>query len=109
MDRAALGIVMLSSGVRRELASHARVYADGLLKFEPAELGSVRIPVVQARRDALAVFRNATALFLAGKDTEAEALADAWVVGCQGKKSKWKAIWTSSTSSNSEGLPMRTT
>jgi adenine-specific DNA-methyltransferase len=79
IDRAALGIVLLTSSVRRELARHARIYADGLLKFEPSELGSVRVPVVKARADASRVFQTATALLLAGKESEAEALADAWV------------------------------
>jgi hypothetical protein len=79
IDRAALGIALLTSAVRRELARYARVYADGLLKFEPTELGSVRVPVVAPRRNAVAVFKQATALLLAGKESEAEALADAWV------------------------------
>jgi adenine-specific DNA-methyltransferase len=81
VDRAALGIVLLTSRVRRELAQHARVYADGLLKLEPTELGRIRVPVVETRRGALAVFRHATALLLAGKEAEAEALADDWVEG----------------------------
>lgn len=80
-DKATLGLLLLTSAVRRELARHARVYADGLLKFEPAELGSVRIPVVTARPDAMVVLRRATTLLLAGRDSEAEALADSWVAG----------------------------
>ncbi len=80
-ERATLGILLLSSAVRRELARHARVYADGLLKFEPSELGGIQVPVVQPRRDAMSVFRRATALLLAGKEREAEALADAWIAG----------------------------
>jgi hypothetical protein len=81
MDRASLGILLLTSTVRRGLERHARVYADGLLKFEPTELGGVRVPVVRARRDAMRVFKQATALLLAGKDSDAAALADAWVRG----------------------------
>ena len=81
IDRATLGIVLLTSGVRRELARHARVYAEGLLKFEPTELGNIRIPIVKARSDALTVFKTATAFLLAGKSAEAEELADAWVAG----------------------------
>lgn len=78
-EKAALGVVLLTSGVRKELACHARVYADGLLKFEPTELGSVRIPIVVARRDAPDVLRRATALLLQGEEEEASLLADAWV------------------------------
>jgi hypothetical protein len=80
-ERAGLGIALLTSKVRRELARRARVYADGLLKLEPTELGRTRIPLVKARGDAQKVFALATALLLAGQVTDAEALADAWVAG----------------------------
>lgn len=80
-EKATLGILVLTSSVRRELARHARVYADGLLKFEPTDLGGVRVPVVGARKDAVRVLREATALLLAGLEAEASAMADAWVDG----------------------------
>jgi hypothetical protein len=72
-------VLLLTSTVREELAGHARIYADGLLKFEPTDLGAVRIPVVDARKDAPRVLREATALLLAGREAESSALADAWV------------------------------
>lgn len=80
-ERAGLGIALLTSKVRRELARRARVYADGLLKLEPTELGRTRIPLVKAREDAQKVFSLATALLLAGQVADAEALADAWIAG----------------------------
>lgn len=80
-EKATLGLLLLTSAVRRELARHARVYADGLLKFEPTDLGGVRLPVVEARKDAVRVLRRATALLLADREDEASALADAWVGG----------------------------
>jgi hypothetical protein len=79
-EKATLGLLLLTSAVRKELARHARVYADGLLKFEPTDLGAVRVPVVQPRKNAARVFRNATALLLAGREAEASAMADAWVI-----------------------------
>ncbi|MEZ4257509.1 MAG: N-6 DNA methylase [Polyangiaceae bacterium] len=79
-EKATLGVLLLTSSVRAELARHARVYADGLLKFEPSELGSVRVPVVRARDDAARVLRDATVLLLAGREAEASAMADDWVV-----------------------------
>ena len=80
-DRAGIGLALLTSAVRRELSLRARVYADGLLKFEPADLGSVRVPVVLPRPGAVELFKKATALLLSGRRAEAEALADAWVHG----------------------------
>lgn len=80
-EKATLGVLLLTSSVRRELARHARVYADGLLKFEPNDLAEVRIPVVGARDDAIHVLRDATMLLLAGRESEATAMADTWVQG----------------------------
>lgn len=78
-EKALLGILLLTSPVRSELARHARVYADGLRKFEPTDLRAVRVPVVQAREDAVRVFREATSLLLSGCEGDASAMADAWV------------------------------
>jgi hypothetical protein len=78
-EKATAGLLLLTSSVRKELARHARVYADGLLKFEPIDLGAVRVPAVQARKGVEHVFRKATALLLAGREAEASAVADAWV------------------------------
>lgn len=78
--RLAVGIALLSSQVRKDLAVRARVYADGLLKFEPAELGNVRIPLPEEHRsDARQVFETATELLLSGRETEAQDLADTWI------------------------------
>lgn len=79
VEKATLGILLLTSSVRRELERHARVYADGLLKFEPTELGSIRVPVVCPRRDAAEILHHATALLLAGREEDAIAKADEWV------------------------------
>ena len=78
-QRAALGVLLLTSTVRRELLRHARNYADGLLKFEPRELGSILVPKVGRITGAPGVFKRATALLLEGREAEAEALANKWV------------------------------
>jgi adenine-specific DNA-methyltransferase len=77
-DRAAIGLALLTSKVRRELACHARVYADGLVKFEPTELARILVPVLLNRLDATDVLERATALLLAQDEAAAEALADGW-------------------------------
>lgn len=78
-ERATLGLALLTTEVRTELRRRARAYADGLLKLEPTELGSVPVPIVPARRGAPGVLRKATALLLGGKEREASAIADAWL------------------------------
>jgi predicted RNA methylase len=83
-EKATLGLLILTSAVRKELARHARVYADGLLKFEPTDLGGVWVPVVRARQDAPRVLREATALLLMGREADASAMADAWVAASAG-------------------------
>lgn len=77
-EKATLGLLLLTSSVRREMAGRSRLYADGLLKFEPTDLGCVRVPVIEARRDAARVLREATTLLLAGREGEASVMADAW-------------------------------
>jgi hypothetical protein len=77
-DRAAVGLALLTSKVRRELVRHARVYADGLVKFEPSELARILVPTLLPRPDAMDVFERATALLLADDKPAAEALADEW-------------------------------
>lgn len=77
--RAALGLLLLTSLVRRDLLRRARNYADGLLKFEPRELGSIEVPVLRRHAEAMSTFKKATDLLLAGREAEAESLADKWV------------------------------
>lgn len=84
LDRAtrfAIGVSLLSSAVRRQLEARARVYADGLLKFEPAELASVQVVLPTELLGARVAFMDATSLLLAGSEREAEAMADGWLDG----------------------------
>ncbi len=87
VERAALGVVLLTTAVRMELARRVRHYADGLLKFEPSELGAIRIPIVTPRRNAVSVFKHATALLISGNVVESEALANRWVESCLKRRS----------------------
>jgi adenine-specific DNA-methyltransferase len=82
-DQAAIGLALLTSKVRRELALHVRVYADGLVKFEPNELARILVPSVSNSLDAVNIFKRATALLLAGDEPAAEALADQWAVDAE--------------------------
>jgi hypothetical protein len=77
--RIAVALVLLSSAARHELEKCARSYADGLCKFEPAELRGVRVPVPRIAPGGGAILKLATEHLIAGREPEARALADKWL------------------------------
>jgi len=76
--RASVALSLITTEARRELRRHARVYADGLLKFEPTELARVRVPVWRSTRGASSALRSALAKLAAGDTIGACAIADSW-------------------------------
>ncbi|MNV75527.1 hypothetical protein D3C71_1688220 [compost metagenome] len=58
----------------------ARIYADGLQKFEPSDLGRIKIPIVsRLSENTLDVFKFVCDLAAAGRLEEAQSLADDWL------------------------------
>jgi adenine-specific DNA-methyltransferase len=79
-ERAAIGILLLTSNVRRQLVEAARIYADGLQKFEPSDLGRIKIPILsRLGENTLDIFKFARDLAAAGRLEEAQNLADEWL------------------------------
>lgn len=79
-ERAAIGILLLTSSVRRQLMDSARIYADGLRKFEPSDLGRIRVPVVsKLSTNTVDVFRSVCECAAMGRLEEAQRLADRWL------------------------------
>lgn len=78
-EMATFGLLLLTTGVRRDIQLRARVYADGLLKYEPSDIGSVRIPIVPAHSDAPKLLEEATRFLVSGNHKEASAIADRWL------------------------------
>ncbi|WP_185868058.1 Eco57I restriction-modification methylase domain-containing protein [Variovorax sp. DXTD-1] len=79
-ERAAIGILLLTSSVRRQLVDGARIYADGLRKFEPSDLGRIRIPVVSKLSENTAdVFKSVCERAATGRIEEAQRIADQWL------------------------------
>lgn len=78
-QRAALGLCMLSTQGRQHFKKVGRVYADGLIKYEPSDLAAT--PVIEPRRcsGALKVYKRAVELVLQGREAEASEIADAWI------------------------------
>ncbi len=77
-SKSAVSLAMLTSGVRDELRDGCRHYADGLMKHEPGDLMSIKVPPVLRTHDAPATYRQAVKCLLAGKDREAFHLADSF-------------------------------
>lgn len=77
-DRFAWGLAMLTTPVRNQLASKARVYADGLTKLEPSDFASLQLPVPPKVAGARNAYRRAIALVNAGQAEIASLLADEW-------------------------------
>jgi hypothetical protein len=80
-QRAAWGLALLTSHVRRQIDARGRVYADGLTKIEPGDLFSVEVPEPPRSRAALAAYVRATKLVIKEELEAATRVADAWLHG----------------------------
>lgn len=77
-NRFAWGLAMLTTPVRNQLASKARVYADGLSKLEPGDFASLQLPIPPKAKGARSLYRKAIALVNTGREEDASLLADEW-------------------------------
>lgn len=77
-DRFAWGLAMLTTPVKNQLASKARVYADGLSKLEPGDFASLQLPIPPKAKGARSLYRKAIALVITGREEDASLLADEW-------------------------------
>jgi adenine-specific DNA-methyltransferase len=75
-ERAAIGLSLLTTSARDALSNVGRRYADGLLKYEPGDLGKVEIPVIAKFKGVTRRYRQAIEKLLDGKVSEAQRLAD---------------------------------
>jgi adenine-specific DNA-methyltransferase len=75
-ERAAIGLSLLTTSARDALSSVGRRYADGLLKYEPGDLGKVEIPVIAKFKGVTRRYRQAIEKLLDGEVSEAQRLAD---------------------------------
>jgi len=76
-----LAIALLSSRVREQLVEVGRRYADGLIKFEPADLREIRIRIPEKGRNPWTTYRDALGYLLDGDGCRSLAIADAYC-GC---------------------------
>lgn len=79
-ERASWCLSFLTSDVRTQINSRGRLYADGLLKFEPNDLSSIELPIPHSSRGANEALRRATKRWLAGDQVEASGIADLFIM-----------------------------
>jgi adenine-specific DNA-methyltransferase len=79
-ERAAIALALVSTSVSQQLFSIGRRYADGLLKFEPGDLHSIRFEVPVSAKGAMQTYsRCVSALQREGDLRKARAIADSWL------------------------------
>lgn len=78
-QRAAWGLALLSSPVKRQIEARGRLYADGLTKVEPGDLLSLEVPQPQHTRGAITAYIQATTLVIKEELDAATRIADAWL------------------------------
>jgi hypothetical protein len=80
-EMAAWSLALLSSRTRTAAFKVGRIYADGLLKFEPRDLASLPLPVPATFSGARSRYREAVTMLLAENYGGAQAIADRWLSG----------------------------
>lgn len=75
-EKAAFGLALLSTKVRKQLPALQRRYAAGLGKFEPGDLQSLKFPAYQVPANAAADYRKAVKALLEGSVSAATAIAN---------------------------------
>ncbi len=79
-EKAGICLGLLTTPAISQMRVSGRRYADGLIKYEPADIAAVRVPVLKDSRGAFGTYRRAIKLLLGGKQEEAIALVDRFVV-----------------------------
>lgn len=77
-QRFAWSLALLTTSVRAQLPRVGRVYADGLLKFEPGDLAGLVLPVPARSSSGRNAYARAIRALLAGEEMRAMEIADAW-------------------------------
>jgi adenine-specific DNA-methyltransferase len=77
-QRASWCIALLTSGVQAQLKRIARVYAGGMVKFEPSDLLSLSLPIPSTCKGAVVEYRSIIEMLMRGERRGATKAADAW-------------------------------
>ena len=77
-SRAAIGLALLTSSVRRSLRKKGRIYPDGLVKLEPGDLIDLVLPRLSTRPGVVDAYHAAVDALLVGDECRARLIADEW-------------------------------
>lgn len=77
-ERAAWAMWLLTSLVQPHLARIGRCYADGLIKYEPGDIGRLPISKPLRTKGAFHEYQTAVSALLAGHTARSNEIADAW-------------------------------
>lgn len=77
-ERAAWAMWLLTTKAQRRLRAIGRRYADGLLKFEPGDIGKLVVDQPVKTFGAYREYKRAVRLLLGGKRRESREIADQW-------------------------------
>ncbi len=87
-ERYAWALSMLTSPVRKQVARATRIYADGLSKVEPGQIGNIDLPVPPMLPDAVSLYQQACSLLLRGKKDASQQIANDSILVDSGNESK---------------------
>jgi hypothetical protein len=76
----AWALAILSRVVQRQMRRAGRRYADGLIKYEPGALKSIKLPPTQTNKDVESLYMAAVRALLSGDRAEATQIADSILV-----------------------------
>ncbi len=77
-EKAAWAMWLLTTKAQRRLRAIGRRYADGLLKFEPGDIGKLVMDQPMKTFGAYREYQRAVRLLLAGKKRQSREIADRW-------------------------------
>lgn len=69
-------LAMLSSIAQKQIQRIGRQYADGLVKYEPGQLGEIQLPKLRDDEDYRSLYGRAVRLLIAGDSRAAKDIAD---------------------------------
>jgi hypothetical protein len=75
-QRYAWALSLLTTPVVKQISRSMRIYADGLRKLEPGQIGRLEVPIPPKLRNAVSLYHTACNKLLRGEESHARLIAD---------------------------------